>query len=224
MSMCGAFSIIQPFSVLSKRFGAKYKIDYDKSRYNIRPSQLVPTIINTDPDEIIHTVWGIHPFYDKTGRMFLINARNDSMTKPTWKKLIQEQRCLVLADGFYEWQKQPNSKIKIPFRFELKDMEPFAFAGLWQYEEDEEGTKVPHSVIITTAPNKVVEPVHDRMPVILTKDHEKEWLNPDTDADQAIGLLKPYPAKEMTSYLISTALNNPRNDSAEIIEPATNSK
>lgn len=216
--MCGAFSIIHPFKDLSQRFNAGYNDNPVDPRYNVRPSQPVPTILNTDPDEIVYTQWGIHPFYDKTGKMFFINARDDSMAKPTWKKMIQEQRCLILADGFYEWQKQPGSKIKIPYRFELENKEPFAFAGLWQYEEHE-NQKVPHSVIITTEPNGVVENVHDRMPVILTPKNEKDWINPDIEAEEAIKLLKPFPAKEMVSYPISTLINNPNNDSKEMIIP-----
>ncbi len=218
--MCGAFSVIHPFRDLSQRFNAGYNDSPVKPRYNVRPSQPIPTILNTDPGEIVYTQWGIHPFYDKTGKMFFINARNDSMTKPTWKKLIQEQRCLILADGFYEWQKQPKTKLKVPYRFELKNKQPFAFAGLWQYEEDNKGNKIPHSVIITTTPNKVVEDVHDRMPVILTPSSEKDWLNPDIESHDAIELLTPYPAKEMVSYPISTLVNKPSNDSVEVIKPA----
>ncbi len=219
--MCGAFSVIHPFRDLSKRFNAGYNEKESKPRYNVRPSQPIPAILNSNPDEITYTMWGIHPFYDKTGKMFFINARNDSMTKPTWKKLIQEQRCLILADGFYEWKKV-NSKTKQPFRFEMKSKEPFAFAGLYQYEEID-GQKIPHTVIITTEPNDLVEEVHDRMPAILTPANEEDWLNPDIDADKAIKMLKPYPKKEMVSYPISTLINKPSNDLEDVIRPIQNS-
>jgi putative SOS response-associated peptidase YedK len=222
--MCGAFSVIHPFRDLSQRFNAGYNDSPIDPRYNVRPSQPIPTILNTDPEEIVHTEWGIHPFYDKTGKMFFINARNDSMVKPTWKKMIQEQRCLILADGFYEWQKQPDSKVKVPYRFELTSKEPFAFAGLWQYETDAQGNKVPHSVIITTTPNELVENVHDRMPVILTPQSEKDWLYPDISADEAISMLVPYPTIRMVSYPISTLVNSPANDHPDILIPAENSK
>ncbi len=221
--MCGAFSVIHPFRDLSERFNAGYNEKPVHSRYNIRPSQPIPTILNTDPEEIVYTQWGIHPFYDKTGKMFFINARNDSMIKPTWKKLIQSQRCLILADGFYEWQKQPDSKLKVPFRFELKSKKPFAFAGLYQFEEHQ-GVVVPHSVIITTEPNMLVEDVHNRMPAILIPNFEKDWLNPDIETEEAIEMLTPYPAKEMVSYPISTLVNKPSNDTEDIIKPAENSK
>lgn len=221
--MCGAFSILHPFRDLSQRFNAGYNEGSTDPRYNIRPSQPIATILNTEPDQIIYSMWGIHPSYDKSGKMFFINARNDSMSKPTWRKLIQEQRCLILADGFYEWQKQPDSKLKVPYRFELTSKEPFAFAGLWQYEEDDKGNKVPHSVIITTTPNELIEKVHDRMPVILTPNNEEQWLNPDISSEDAISLLEPYPANEMQKYQISTLVNSPKNDSAEILIPAQNS-
>ena len=221
--MCGAFSIIHPFRDLSQRFNAGYNDSPVDPRYNVRPSQPIATILNTDPQNITFTMWGIHPFYDKTGKVFLINARNDSMSKPIWKKLIQERRCLILADGFYEWQKQPDSKIKIPYRFELSNKEPFAFAGLWQMEDDGKGKVVPHSVIITTSPNELVKSVHDRMPVILTPENESEWLNPDTDTDTALKSLVPYPVKAMVSYPISTLVNSPANDHPGILTPAENS-
>jgi putative SOS response-associated peptidase YedK len=222
--MCGAFSVIHPFRDLSDRFNAGYNEKETKPRYNVRPSQPIATILNSDPEEIVYTMWGIHPFYDKTGKMFFINARNDSMEKPTWRKMISEQRCLILADGFYEWQKKEGVKTKTPFRFELKTKEPFAFAGLWQMEKDEKGNDVPHSVIITTEPNELVSEVHNRMPAILTPESEKEWLNPDTDSDAAIELLRPFPKTKMTAYAISPLVNLPSNDTAEIIKPAENSK
>ena len=214
--------MIHPFRDLSQRFSAGYNDHYENPRFNIRPSQPIPAILNSDPKEIVFTSWGIHPHYDKTGKMFFINARDDSMDKPTWKKMIREQRCLIPADGFYEWQKT-TGKTKTPYRFEMKDKGLFAFAGLWQLEEDERGNEIPHTVIITTTPNSVVEDVHDRMPAILSKEEEEIWLNPDTDADEAIKLLNPYPASKMHKFAISTLVNLPSNDTEEIILPAKNS-
>jgi putative SOS response-associated peptidase YedK len=222
--MCGAFSIIHPFRDLSQKYNAGYNEKETEPRYNVRPGQPIATILNTNPAEIIYTMWGIRPHYDKTGKLFFINARNDSMLKPTWKKMATEQRCLILADGFYEWQKQTGSKLKIPYRFELKTQLPFSFAGLYQYEQDAQGNEIPHSVIITTEPNELVSSVHDRMPVMLTSQAEAIWLNPDIELEDALRLLSPYPAEEMTSYPISTLVNSPSNDSPEIIKPAENSK
>jgi putative SOS response-associated peptidase YedK len=211
--MCGAYSLSTDFDKLSKRFKAKPpKVSYPK-RYNIRPSQPLVAILNTDPQQMVIAQWGIVPFWDKTGKKQIINARKDSLEKPTFKKSFQERRCLILADGFYEW-KAEGSKSKTPYRFILKSGEPFAFAGIWQEE-----TEDPHAVIITTEPNKTVSSVHDRMPVILKPEFEQEWLNPDLQPEQALELLHSYSDKEMEAYAISTLVNLPRNDNLEIIKP-----
>ena len=219
--MCGAFSVIHPFRDLSQRFNAGYNEKGTPPRYNVRPSQPIPTILNTDPDHIVYTMWGITRHFGEK-KMFFINARNDSMMKPTWKKLLREQRCLILADGFYEWQKQ--TQPKVPYRFELKTKEPFSFAGLWQLEKDKSGNDVVHTVIITTEPNDLVEPVHNRMPVMLTEQAERMWLNHDISEDEAIQLLIPYSASKMNSYAISTLVNSPSNDHPDILIPEENSK
>jgi len=215
--MCGAFSILHPFREVGRHFNAGYNEEFEKPRYNIRPSQPIPVVLNTDPKEINFALWGIHPVYDKTKKMFFINARNDSLLKPTWKHMLKEQRCLIPADGFYEWQKL-DSKTKVPYRFELKTKKLFSFAGLWHMEE-EKNHQVPHCVIITTEPNKLVGEVHDRMPAILTKEQEKAWLNPDLEADDLIKLLIPYKTSEMKKYQVSSLVNSPMNDSEAIIEP-----
>lgn len=221
--MCGAFSIIHPFRDLSGKFNAGYNERETDPRYNVRPSQPIPTILNTDPEEIIYTMWGIRPSYDKTGKVFLINARDDSLQKFTWKGMLESQRCLIIADGFYEWLKSPDKKTRTPYRFELQDKEPFAFAGLWHMEKTPEGQEVPHSVIITTEPNEVVKSVHDRMPAIFDPEESKEWLNPDRTAEDALKLIKPYPAQRMVSYVVSPLVNKATNDFEEIIKPVQNS-
>ncbi len=212
--MCGAYSLATDFDKLSKRFKAKPpRVSYPK-RYNIRPSQPLATILNTEPNQITIVQWGIIPFWDKTGKKQIINARRDSLEKATFKQSFRERRCLILADGFYEWKAIEGKKTKIPYRFILKSQEPFAFAGIWQEEADE-----PHAVIITTEPNELVGEVHNRMPVILKPEAEQEWLNPDLEPEQALELLQPYPDDKMTASPISTLVNMPRNDSVEIIQP-----
>ncbi|HYV33753.1 MAG TPA: SOS response-associated peptidase, partial [Candidatus Limnocylindria bacterium] len=143
----------------------------------------------------------------------IINVRKDSLEKPTFKQSFHERRCLILADGFYEW-KAEGSKSKAPYRFTLKSEEPFAFAGIWQEDAED-----PQAVIITTDPNKRVEPIHNRMPAILKPEAEQEWLNPDLEDKQILELLQPYPAKEINIYRISTLVNLPRNDAVEVIKP-----
>ena len=217
--MCGRFSQFTDYRVLGKRFAATPpKKNYGK-RYNIAPLQPVPAILNTDPDSIQYIMWGITTAY---GKRFLINARDDSLLKFTWRKALEERRCLILADGFYEWQRL-TKKEKVPYRFQLKNGEPFAFAGLWQYEKDNKGNEVPHCVIITTNPNKTTKKVHNRMPAILSPDDEKEWLNPDIDTEHALKLIRPYPDSEMEAFPISPKVNIPSNDTEDIIRPAENS-
>ncbi len=213
--MCGAYSLSTDFGKLSKRFKAKPpKVSYPK-RYNIRPSQPLVAILNMDPEQMVIAQWGIIPFWDKTGKKQIINARKDSLEKPTFRQSFHERRCLILADGFYEW-KAEGSKSKIPYRFTLKSEEPFAFAGIWQEDVDN-----PQAVIITTDPNKTVEQIHNRMPAILRPEFEQEWLNPDLQDEQILELLQPYPDKEMRLYSVSTMVNLPKNDSMKIIEPTT---
>ncbi len=217
--MCGAFSVIHPFRDLSQRFNAGYNDSREIPRYNIRPSQPIPIIQESNPDQFTYAYWGIHPSYDKTKKMFFINARSDSLMKPTWKRLVAEQRCLIPADGFYEWQKSVDSKIKIPYRFELKSKDLFAFAGLYQEETDNAGKFNSHCVIITTEPNDLVSDVHNRMPAILSQEDELTWLNPDTSMDTALSFLRPYANKEMQKYQVSTLVNSPTNDTEKIIKP-----
>jgi putative SOS response-associated peptidase YedK len=176
-------------------------------------------ILNTNRHVLTFAQWGMHPKYDKTQKMFFINARNDSMSKPTWKEIFYTQRCLIPADGFYEWQKLDNSKEKLPYRFELKDMALFAFAGLWLEETDKNGVVVPHCVIITTEPNKTVGKIHDRMPAILHKTDEAAWLDSDTPIEVLTAMLQPYQDESLHSYPVSKLVNSPANDSPEIIEP-----
>ncbi len=218
--MCGAFSVIHPFRDLSARFNAGYTEEFGVPRYNLRPSEPIPVILNTNSNVLTFAQWGIHPKYDKTHKMFFINARNDSLSKPTWREIFYTQRCLIPADGFYEWQKLDNSREKIPYRFELEDMTLFAFAGLWQEETDEHGITIPHCVIITTEPNDTVGKIHDRMPAILRKEDEAIWLDMDTPIEDALAMLQPYEDREMRSYKISKLVNSPFQDSPEIIAPA----
>jgi putative SOS response-associated peptidase YedK len=216
--MCGRYSVKTDYKTLAKRFDAEPPSVTDASRYNISPTQDVPVILNTRPRQIELAAWGIVPAWDKTGRKTIINARKDSLDKPTFRKSLYERRCLVLADSFYEWLSVPGQRSKRPFRFLLKSEEPFAFAGIWR-EQDEEKGKEPHCVIITTDANGVVGKVHDRMPAILAPDTEKEWLDLDTTPEQALELLKPYPDDQMKAYEISTLINSPANNSSDIIKP-----
>jgi putative SOS response-associated peptidase YedK len=136
--------------------------------------------------------------------------------KPTFRRDLAERRCLVLADSFYEWRTE--GRHKTPFRVLLKTGEPFAFAGIWEENEGEDGHPLRTFALITTAANALVAQVHPRMPVILRRDDERRWLQRDTDPHTALALLQPYPAERMTMYEVSARVNRATTDQAELIE------
>jgi putative SOS response-associated peptidase YedK len=214
--MCGRYSLKVDLERLARRFHAEAKSQSFAGSYNISPTQTVPVILNTDTKHIELAQWGMIPFWDKTGKKTIINARKDSLEKPTFKKSFTERRCLVLADSFYEWLNVPGQSGKRPFRFLLKSEEPFAFAGIWRENEEDH---VPHCAIITTAANGIVGRVHDRMPAILLPQREREWLNLDTTLEQALELLQPYPDHEMKAHEISTLINSPAHETPDVIKP-----
>jgi putative SOS response-associated peptidase YedK len=147
----------------------------------------------------------------------MINARAETLAeKPSFKRLLTSKRCLIVADGFYEWKKEAGGKT--PMYFTLKNKEPFAFAGLWDSWHSPEGEQIRTCTIITTQPNEVVSSVHDRMPAILTPDVREDWLNPGLkDQERLLAFLKAYPVEEMTVRPVSRLINNPKYEGAELI-------
>ena len=218
--MCGRYSIAAERQDLEERFGATFS---DSSlaltrRYNAAPSQALPVILNREPSHIRLLPWGIHPPWFKRSRSDgLINVRMETLRdKPTFKADLAERRCLVLADGFYEWQKTPGGKV--PYRFVVGDGEPFAFAGIW--EESLGGAGPRLSFAIVTAPaDAVVAPVHNRMPVILPKDVEREWISPSRSPAEALSVLADASRVALRAYPVSSLVNRASVDSPELIEP-----
>jgi putative SOS response-associated peptidase YedK len=190
-------------------------------RYNIAPTQSVLTVVQEKGKRIGKTMrWGLIPFWAKDVKIGykMINARAETIDeKPMYKGLFKKQRCLILADGFYEWKKTGNEKH--PYRFQMISGKPFAFAGLWDRWSNGDQSFITCS-IITTTPNEITKEVHDRMPVILPPDAYQMWLEPDMkDTDYLKSLLQPYPADEMDAYEISTLVNSPKNDNPSILKP-----
>jgi putative SOS response-associated peptidase YedK len=150
----------------------------------------------------------------------LINARADGVaTKPSFRHAFKKKRCLIPADGFYEWQAVPGQKTKQPFHIGVRDAPVFAFAGQWERWTDPEGKPVETSAIITTDANEAMAPIHNRMPVILDP-ADYEWLDRDQqDAERLQRLLKPYPSEKMQLVLVSTLINSPRNEKPECVVP-----
>jgi putative SOS response-associated peptidase YedK len=221
--MCGRFTLTTDSQKLAEAF-AGYEVPAELApRYNIAPSQQVPVIANNGHQKIELFQWGLIPFWAKDPKIGnrMINARSETLAeKPSFKNAYKRRRCLVLADGFYEWKKEEGSKTKTPMYIRLASGEPFGFAGLWESWSGPEGTTLLSCTIITTTPNELVESIHNRMPVILSQAAYEHWLDPAEQAPQQLdGLLKPYPAAHMTAYAVSTLVNSPANDRPECISP-----
>lgn len=216
--MCGRFTITEDKVKIEKRFNATMSFDDYKPRYNAAPSQFLPIIKNIKPKKITPAKWGLIPFWIKEPKPSdgIINARAETITeKPSFKKPFEKNRCLVVANSFFEWKRTPG--IKIPYRIMLKNEEPFAFAGIYEVRQNIRGVKYTTFSIITTDANPLVCQIHNRMPVILYPDYEDHWLN--DDISNILELLKPFPANEMKVYPVATLINKPKNDFPKILEP-----
>ena len=218
--MCGRFSQTKSKQDIKKRFNVKKVSEEVLPIFNISPDSYVPVILNESQDEVSVARWGLVPSWAKEEKSpySMINARAETLLeKPAYKHLIKNRRCIVIADSFYEWKKEAGKKF--PYRIMLKSDDLFAFAGLWDLWE-REGKSIVSCSIITTSSNKICKNIHDRMPVILPKEKENDWLS-DIAVEKAINLLKPYPDNEMKCYEVSLKVNNPTNNSPEILEPIT---
>jgi putative SOS response-associated peptidase YedK len=193
-------------------------------RYNVAPSQPVAAVTDAQTRAVDFLRWGLVPSWAKDISIGsrLINARAETLEeKPSFRTALQRRRCLILADGFYEWAKSRSTKgSSMPFYFSLQSGQPFMFAGLWEIWRSSEDDVLRSCTIITTEANEVVAPVHERMPVILTGDDAWRWLNPGPAATVK-GLLKPYPAEAMRAYPVGKDVNSPNIDQSHLIEPAT---
>jgi putative SOS response-associated peptidase YedK len=221
--MCGRFTLtIDPYH-LQEAFPWAIIPDDLKPRYNIAPSQPVAVIPNTGDNSLFMYKWGLIPSWSKDPAIGdrMINARAESLAeKPSFRNAYRRRRCLILADGFYEWKQSPSLKSKQPIYIRLNDDRPFAFAGLWELWHSPDGSEIRSCTIITTQPNSLLEPIHNRMPVILHPEAYNQWLSPDDRLPTQLNkLLVPYPAEEMTAFPVSKMVNSPENDSADIIKP-----
>lgn len=221
--MCGRFSIFADPERLAERFDASLPEEGLRPRYNAAPTQNLPVILNENNGarQIQLLRWGLVPSWaeDPVIGSRMINARSETLAeKPSFRTALKKRRCLVLADGFYEWQQTPTGKV--PTRITLQSGEPFALAGLWETWKEPTGDLLRTFTIITTSPNELLAPIHNRMPVILPREHESIWL--DNGADQGIWLdmLRPYPADQMTAYPVSKRVNYVGNDDPEIVQLA----
>lgn len=221
--MCGRFTLFAPGDVLERMFG----VDEAPSlapRYNIAPSQPVAAgrvLPDGSGREIALLRWGLVPSWAKDPAVGerMINARAETVAeKPSFRSAFRRRRCLVPADGFYEWRKAPGRKH--PYFIRFRDERPFAIASLWERWEGPDGSAVETCALITTAANEAVSPIHDRMPVILDPNDYDLWLDPALQAKEALlPLLRAFPADEMTAFPVDLRVNNPKVDTPACIEP-----
>lgn len=216
--MCGRTSMFVSQSDLEKRFDADVAsgVEY-QPRFNIAPGEDLEVITNEAPETIERFHWGLLPFWADEIDDGLINARSETAhEKRSFQDAWESRPCLVLSSGFYEWQRQ-NGGQKQPYRIHREDDPAFALAGLWQATEIDDDD-VRSVTILTTEPNDLMEPIHDRMPVVLPRDEEDVWLS--SGPEERAELCRPYPEDDLDAYPISTRVNDPSNDDARVIEPA----
>lgn len=221
--MCARFTITQEQQFLLAEFEAKSIDEQYRESYNLAPTQLAPVIISQKPEIIQLFHFGLVPFWskDKKSSYSMMNARQETVLENhTYKPLmVHNKRCLVLADGFYEWKTE--GKQKLPYRFTLLNRKVFSFAGLWSQWKSEDKKEIHESfTILTTSPNEQVGKIHNRMPVILAKEEEKLWLSDDVSPNNLLELCDPYPDEEMKMYAVSTAVNKAINNHEDLILPA----
>jgi len=218
--MCGRFALIVDASVLADVFDVDPPRELEP-RFNIAPTQTVPIVRagKETPRECALVRWGLVPSWAKDEKIGprMINARGETVAeKPSFRSAVKSRRCLVPADGFYEWVRTAEGKQ--PHFIHFSDGRPFAFAGLWERWHKGEGEPLDTCTIITTTPNDLIADLHDRMPVILPPDQFSEWLEPGPLPPERLqGLLVPHPAEGMEAYPVSTYVNKPANDGPECI-------
>lgn len=218
--MCGRLTITTTQDILEERFDA-VAVEELRQHFNAYPNHgqyKLPVITNDDPDHITLRYWGLLPVWWSRDKRGLINVKYETLRdKHTFNKDLTESRCLILADGFYEWKGEKGRKK--PYYIRLKSGEPFAFAGLYEANKLD-GRPIETFAIVTTSPNALMAPIHNRMPVILSPDDEPVWIDPDTSPEGALEILsQPLSADVMEAYAVGNNVNNPRNDSEDLLKP-----
>ncbi len=243
--MCGRFTQKSERKIISLEFYIKDFLSDVLVNYNVAPSQDAGVIVKSDVYRYVRCRWGLVPFWSKDPKIGnrMINARSETVAeKPSFRQAFAKRRCLVPADGFYEWKKE--NGFKTPYYIYHAAGKPMSFAGLWeswtlrteprvqQPEADlfptdaENGDEKPPPLhtftIITTGANEKLKELHDRMPVVITPEMRDVWLDPDTHKDQLVELLRPLPPEEIEFHEVSRMVNSPQNNSPECIEPHKN--
>ena len=219
--MCGRFTLTVDPAQLAELFPwASIPVTLTP-KYNIAPTQSVAVIPNNNDFHLDFFRWGLIPSWANDAEIGnrMINARAETLhEKPSFRSALSRRRCLILADGFYEWKSSPGEKLKIPYFIHLSSGRAFAFAGLWDTWKSPDGTSISSCTIITTTPNSLLEPIHNRMPVILPHNNCLDWIRTgEMDLIKAKSLLSPYSAEEMDVYPVSRTVNDPKIDIPALI-------
>lgn len=221
--MCGRYTLKTPIDVVAEHFGIEEYPSSLTPSYNVAPTQEVAAVVEEDDGRKLEMFrWGLIPSWAKDPAIGnkMINARAETVSeKPSFRSAFKRRRCLILADGFYEWQKTDGGG-KQPFHIRMKDSSPFAFAGLWE-SWDGHGEGIRSCSVVTTDANDLMNEIHHRMPVILLPEHYGAWLDPGFEEKEALtALLRPYPSEEMEAYPVSRRVNRPANNEPGVVEPA----
>ena len=220
--MCGRYTLTTPVEKLAEEFGFDDSSVELPPSYNVAPTQGVAAVLEEDGRRRLEVLrWGLIPPWANDPQIGsrMINARAETAPeKPSFRRAFRERRCLIPADGFYEWKRMNGGKQ--PYYIHMREGRPFAFAGLWESWKDDGGPEIRSCTILTTKPNTLAGEIHDRMPVILPTGAYDVWLDPEADRDELYGLLAPYPEDEMDAYPVSRFVNSPSNNDPRCIEPA----
>jgi putative SOS response-associated peptidase YedK len=218
--MCGRFALSAPVDTLCRHFGIVRLVPL-QPRYNIAPGQQIAVLRSAGGRELMTLRWGlIPPWEGEAGRAKLVNARAETVDeKPSFRLSFRKYRCLIPANGFYEWRRVPEKQDRQPYFVRMRHGGLFAMAGLWsRWQNRETGEVIESAAIITTEPNTLLSAIHDRMPVILSPKQYDAWLDHKSDAEGLKSLLGPYPAEEMTAYPVSGLCNSAKYDIPECIQ------
>lgn len=225
--MCGRFALIASTAALVEQFDLSPTALPEPlplfPRYNIAPTQPVAAVrlaLGTEERELTFFRWGLIPSWSKESNIGsrLINARSETVTeKASFRAAFKRRRCLIPASGFYEWQRLGSKKQPVYIR--SSEDAPLALAGLWETWHAADGSVIDSCTILTTEPNELMQPIHNRMPVIIDRPDYDLWLQPEPNPEAGLHLLRPYPASKLVAYPVSTAVNNPRNDDPHCIVP-----
>jgi putative SOS response-associated peptidase YedK len=219
--MCGRFAKTSDEETIVSEFNIFEVVKRTELNFNVAPGQDTACVVKNGKNRLVSFRWGLIPSWAEDPKIGFrtINARAETLIqKPSFARPFKTQRCLIVADGFYEWQKSQGKKI--PFFIHLRSKRPFGFAGLYDTWHSPEGEAITTCTIITTLPNELIAPMHDRMPVILKKEDREIWLDKNiSDPVQLLPLLKPFPATEMTAYEVSPLCNSVKNNSPDCIRP-----